>query len=295
MQHAQQRSVDPIRMKSTVEALISRDSVEKGGSQRLPELVHDARNMVTALALYCDLLEEPGVLTVKSRHYARELRLVAAASRKLVENMSRVGDRSRTGDGNVDWQHRVFPVLAAALPGTANPRPSAPASSSLVRAAVLGGVRNLAMELSDNLNLLQAVAGAAVPVHLAVHGGACAVAVSAEDLTRLFVNLVRNAAQPMQGGGTIDITVSERRCEGVPQVLLVVEDSGPGIPASDLERVFEPGFGTDAEATRANSVSKRGLGLSVVRSIVEAAGGRIVARSSEQGGSRFELELPLAH
>ena len=51
------------------------------------EVAHDARNMVTALGLYCDLLEEPGVLAVPFTHYAHELRLVAAASRRLVEKL----------------------------------------------------------------------------------------------------------------------------------------------------------------------------------------------------------------
>jgi signal transduction histidine kinase len=55
--------------------------------ESLSEVAHDARNMVTALGLYCDLLEEPGVLSVPFLHYGQELRLVAAASRRLVEKL----------------------------------------------------------------------------------------------------------------------------------------------------------------------------------------------------------------
>ncbi len=58
-----------------------------GTSESLGEVAHDARNMVTALELYCDLLEEPGVLNPAFNHYAHELRLVAAASRRLVEKL----------------------------------------------------------------------------------------------------------------------------------------------------------------------------------------------------------------
>src|SRR5664279_2546086 len=55
--------------------------------ENVAEVAHDARNMVTALGLYCDLLEEPGVLAVPFAHYGSELRLVAAASRQLVEKL----------------------------------------------------------------------------------------------------------------------------------------------------------------------------------------------------------------
>jgi hypothetical protein len=55
--------------------------------ESLPEVAHDARNMVTALGLYCDLLEEPGVLAIPFAHYSSELRLIAAASRRLVEKL----------------------------------------------------------------------------------------------------------------------------------------------------------------------------------------------------------------
>ena len=56
-------------------------------SETLAEVAHDARNMVTALGLYCEFLEEPGVLATPFLHYGQELRLVAAASRRLVEKI----------------------------------------------------------------------------------------------------------------------------------------------------------------------------------------------------------------
>src|SRR5580692_12843155 len=55
--------------------------------ENVAEIAHDARNMVTALDLYCDLLQEPGVLAAPCAHYSGELRLVAAASRRLVEKL----------------------------------------------------------------------------------------------------------------------------------------------------------------------------------------------------------------
>lgn len=56
--------------------------------ESLAEVAHDARNMVTALGLYCDLLEAPGVLATPFEHYGNELKMVAAASQRLVEKLA---------------------------------------------------------------------------------------------------------------------------------------------------------------------------------------------------------------
>ena len=58
-------------------------------------MAHDARNMVTALGLYCEFLEEPGVLATPFLHYGQELRLVAAASRRLVEKIVALNYQTR--------------------------------------------------------------------------------------------------------------------------------------------------------------------------------------------------------
>src|ERR1700677_1451016 len=62
----------------------------RGRGDALAELAADARNMVTALGLYCELLEEPGVLATPFTHYGHELALVAAASRRLVEKIAAI-------------------------------------------------------------------------------------------------------------------------------------------------------------------------------------------------------------
>jgi signal transduction histidine kinase len=60
-----------------------------------------------------------------------------------------------------------------------------------------------------------------------------------------------------------------------------VADDGPGIPAPDREAIFEQGYSTDSEGT--------GIGLSIVRRIVEAHGWRIEVTDSDAGGARFEF------
>src|ERR1039457_3068034 len=82
-----------------VEAVVETLASLCGESENLAEVAHDARNMVTALGLYCDLLEEPGVLNPAFHHYGNELRLVATASRRLVEKLVALDAHETPGGG----------------------------------------------------------------------------------------------------------------------------------------------------------------------------------------------------
>jgi two-component system, NtrC family, sensor kinase len=104
------------------------------------------------------------------------------------------------------------------------------------------------------------------------------------QIDQVFLNLLANAAQAIPGPGRI---VLETRVEdGV--AVVVVEDSGPGIPAEILGKVFDPFFTTKpvGEGT--------GLGLSISYEIVKKHGGDLVAESPASGGARFTVRLPLA-
>ncbi len=85
-------------------------------------------------------------------------------------------------------------------------------------------------------------------------------------------------------GGVVKVVLS--RCtkdEGAME--LTVEDTGPGIPADILQRIFHPFFTTKAHGT--------GLGLSIVHRVVEAHDGTIVAACNEAGGASFRIRVPL--
>ena len=75
-------------------------------------------------------------------------------------------------------------------------------------------------------------------------------------------------------------------------VLLWVEDHGPGIPASEHEKIFERFYRPGSELRR--QTQGVGIGLSIVKYIVEAHGGRVLVRSAVGQGSRFTIELPLS-
>lgn len=245
------------------------------------EVAHDARNMVTALELYTELLGEPGVLAPDSLHYATELKLVVSASRRLVEKLVLLDEPiaqngTEQGTGTLTELSPVAEmprVSAARLPGDS--------------------IDNLARELEANCNLLDAMAGLTVSVTVKAEGGACSVRLTSEDLTRVLVNLVKNAAEAMRRSGRIDIGLREQAGEqGATKLLLTIEDSGPGIREGLLEQVFTPGFTTHNEEQGSWPATHRGLGLSITRSIVETAGGHIYAENRSEGGARIIIELP---
>jgi signal transduction histidine kinase len=94
-------------------------------------------------------------------------------------------------------------------------------------------------------------------------------------------NLLINAAQAMHGQGTIRISFDA--ADGMCRV--AIRDTGPGIPADVLQKIFTPFFTTKARGT--------GLGLPTAKRILEAHGGSIAVRSAP-GGTNVEFELPLA-
>jgi signal transduction histidine kinase len=345
-----ERHTDPDNNHRRVQTVLETLATLRSQGESLSEVAHDARNMVTALALYCDLLEEPGVLSIPYLHYGQELRLVAAASRRLVEKLMALDplvlqppefDRMPT-DRRLDLDLLASPVsgpVSGAVSSSASGRaanPAASAASSPVssfdairrlsaassspggdpgqspasapqlhhdrarRWDILPGepIANLAAELMANRNLLAALAGTAIVLTVDTSGSALPVRLTGEDLTRVLVNMVKNSCEAMPEGGRIHISLYEQPAARGPatSLSLAIEDNGPGIPTETLESVFTSGYTTRGRGESGGAgwpYSHRGLGLAITRSIVEAAGGRISAFNREQGGARFEIELPV--
>jgi len=115
-----------------------------------------------------------------------------------------------------------------------------------------------------------------------VSGDDAAASADGLALRGVFFNLMLNAAQAMDGGGTIRVALetSGRNCR------VSVADSGPGIPAELRERVFEPFFTTKHRGT--------GLGLALVRRQVELHDGDVSLSCPPEGGTLVTVRLPLA-
>jgi signal transduction histidine kinase len=104
-------------------------------------------------------------------------------------------------------------------------------------------------------------------------------------LHQVLVNLIRNASDAIGDNpeGCIRLTLSDE--DG--QAVITVEDNGCGIPADELQRVWEPFFSTKGDAGN-------GMGLDIARRLVEAHAGTIQCRSEPGQGTTFTIRLPLA-
>jgi signal transduction histidine kinase len=138
-------------------------------------------------------------------------------------------------------------------------------------------------ELESSLTLLNHLLKDRVAVRRE-YGLAGTVECVRSQIDQVFLNLLANAAQAIQGPGTVTI---ETRRDG-PMATVTIRDSGPGIPAGVLGRIFDPFFTTKpvGEGT--------GLGLSISYEIVTKHGGEIRAESPPGGGAVFTVRLPVA-
>ncbi len=107
---------------------------------------------------------------------------------------------------------------------------------------------------------------------------------SSGRLDQVIMNLVSNAVQACEPGGSV--RVETRESNG--QALVVVADTGHGIPEDKRQQVFDPFFTTKPIG------QGQGLGLAIVYRIVEGHGGQLDFESTEGEGTTFRVRLPLA-
>jgi two-component system OmpR family sensor kinase len=108
-------------------------------------------------------------------------------------------------------------------------------------------------------------------------------------LEQALQNLVANALRHTPEGG--QITLAAERADG--GVRIVVRDTGKGIPAEHLPHIFDRFYKTDASRTDPQAKSGSGLGLSIVKAIVELHGGRVSASNVPGGGAELTVTLPV--
>ncbi len=139
--------------------------------------------------------------------------------------------------------------------------------------------------LRDTLNLIEhQLQTSAILVRLNLDESLPTVKGNSGKLQQVFLNLFLNARDAMESGGSL--AVSSRSEDGFARIQ--VADTGPGIPAENLARIYDPFFTT--KAARKGT----GLGLAVTYGIVREHGGNIDVESRPGAGSRFQVEIPLA-
>jgi two-component system phosphate regulon sensor histidine kinase PhoR len=106
--------------------------------------------------------------------------------------------------------------------------------------------------------------------------------------TQVYENLIANALKYTPAGTRVNVQARRRQ----EDILLTVEDTGPGIPAEDLPHLFERFYRVDKGRSRDKGGT--GLGLSIVKHIVQLHGGKVWVESTLGRGTRFSITLPLS-
>jgi len=126
-------------------------------------------------------------------------------------------------------------------------------------------------------------------VRLKLENGSTPIAFNADEelIKRMILNLLDNAVKYTPEGGEISLGLQKHN--GSAEI--VVRDTGIGLSERDQQRVFDRFYRVDKARSRA--LGGAGLGLSIVRTIVEAHGGEITVESTPRHGSTFTVSLPL--
>jgi signal transduction histidine kinase len=246
-------------------------------------LVHDARNLIGTLGLYCDLLSRPGVLQPEHRQYAEDLRLVGTRSEAPIERLfERIGactvPARRAADSKAAY-------LAPTTPRTSPEPPRHPTNLRKVVERCSGLLQRVSEEHEIQINFGEA---ASLEVRIA------------EDaIERILVNLVRNAASalkrlPVPSGGARMIRIGvgvlgnglgEPKPWPFRHVRLTVEDSGCGMSPQRLAQLLSGAIPTS---------ETHGIGFRVVRELVAASHGDLRIGSQPGVGTHVQVDWPIA-
>jgi two-component system cell cycle sensor histidine kinase/response regulator CckA len=226
-----------------------------GGDAR--ETAHDINNLLTAIIGAADAVLERPETGPETRADAAHIREGARRGAALVQRLLHGAD------------HIAAPARLISINETIR------ATSRLLEHRLGAGVR-LTLRLTESDGQVRA---------------------DPSEVDRILMNLIVNAGHATPSGGTVTLSTARSvlttALPRVPDTIapgdymtITIADTGTGIPSSDLDRIFEPGFST----RRVEGGS--GLGLASVRDIVRAAGGLLAVTSVEGQGTRFEIYLP---
>jgi signal transduction histidine kinase len=212
---------------------------------------HDLRTPLAAIRWSADLLHS-GALGPLTPKQMRLVETIQTSSRRLLALVGQIVELGRLRAGRLQLDLRPTDIHDAI-------------------GQALEEVRTLAERGDLRLDV-------AVPDRLPL------VAADAERVQQILVNLLANAVRFTPPGGSVQVSASLEK----GSVLVRVADTGVGIPADLVPKIFDP----YEQAHRGRGGS--GVGLTVVRSLVEAHGGRVWVESEEGRGSRFTFTLPIA-
>jgi two-component system phosphate regulon sensor histidine kinase PhoR len=159
--------------------------------------------------------------------------------------------------------------------------PDTPVDLTPVLRQVVDGLQTLAQDRSVEIAVTLPTAPVIVPGNR-------------DELTRVFENLIENALKYGANGKRIEVNfASASAADGAPEILVTVRDYGPGIAAEHIPRLTERFYRVDVTQSRAEGGT--GLGLALVKHILNRHRGRLMIESEAGRGAVFTVRLPLVH
>ncbi|HED00862.1 MAG TPA: HAMP domain-containing histidine kinase, partial [Proteobacteria bacterium] len=224
-------------------------TLEQMRSQYLAGIVHDLKTPLTAVKGFVDMMlsEKAGPLTAKQEKFLRSCSGAISREAELVECLENYS-RAKAGKPAINkGEVDISDVLR----------------KSLAWLEPLAELKNIIMETE-------------------IEDGPMIIQGDAHQLSRVFNNLFSNAVKYNQPGGSVKI---EARAYGLEKVCISVKDTGIGIPSEEQGKVFERYY--RAESSHSSKAPGMGIGLAVVREIIQLHGGEIFVDSEPGRGSIF--------
>jgi signal transduction histidine kinase len=235
-------------------ALTAADAASRSKSQFLANMSHELRTPLNAIMGYAELLMEGAEADVRPEDQ-QDLRRIIAASRRLLGMINGVLDMAKVESGRMEVELCEFDPRSLAEEALDHVRPAADANSVQLELEVM---EPLGVGCSDAFKL-----------------GQC------------LINLLSNAVK-FTRGGNVSLSVGLERGD---LLAFEVRDTGIGMSAEQLERLFQPFVQADSSMTR--RFGGTGLGLAITRRIAQLLGGDVSVKSVLGQGSTFRLVVPL--
>ncbi|MGE3176889.1 MAG: ATP-binding protein [Vicinamibacterales bacterium] len=212
---------------------------------------HELRTPLTAIRGYVEALSEPDTSPEDSRRFLEVIMRHALRMERLVKDLLRLA--------RLDAGQETLEITSC---------------------DARGAIQTVAADLAPSLEARQQ------RVQIEVDSGAERIQADAAKLHDILRNLIANASTYAPAGSVIAV----RAFPSAERTVVAVEDQGPGIPAGDLERIFERFYRVDK--SRARDPGGTGIGLAIVKHLAELHGGEVRAENRAEGGARFSLILP---